>query len=232
MSDASSFGGDTKIGQSILGPYEQLFIRWAIPRLPPWLHSYHLVLSSIPISLAIILFSDFAKNNPLWLWAVSGLIVLQWITDSFDGALGRFRKEGLILWGYYMDHLLDYFFLAAILIGYMLLLPDHFKYLQFFVLTVFGGFMINSFLAMATTQEFRVSHLGVGPTEVRLVFILINSLIFFFGKTYLGGTLPYVLGLSFLGLVLIVYRTQRDLWEEDKRRAVKHRTSTSTITKG
>jgi phosphatidylglycerophosphate synthase len=222
MSHPESFGGNTKVGESFLWPLEQRFIRWFVPRLPAWLKSYHLVLASIPVSLGIILCSYLARRDLTWLWAVSGLIALQWLTDSCDGALGRFRKEGLILWGYYMDHLLDYFFLAAILIGYMLLLPDHFKYLQFFVLTIFGGFMVNSFLVMATTQKFRISHLGVGPTEVRLIFILVNSLIVLFGKTYLGGALPYALALSFLGLIVVVYRTQRDLWQEDRRRKIEN----------
>lgn len=218
MSTTTQFGGDTKVGTSLLGPLEQRLIRWTVPRLPSWLRSHHLVLVSIPISVLIIVCSYLAKFDSTWLWAVSSLILLQWLTDSLDGALGHFRKEGLIRWGYYMDHLLDYFFLASILIGYMLLLPDHFKYLQFFVLTIFAGFMVNSFLAMAATNTFRVSYFGVGPTEVRLLFVLINSAIFFFGKTYLGGTLPYVLALSFVGLILVIYQTQKILWQEDIQR--------------
>ena len=214
----TSFGGNVKVGQSILGPIEQRFIRWAVPRLPSWLRSYHLTLASIPISLGIILCSYLATLDTGWLWVVSGLIAAQWLTDSFDGALGRARKEGLIQWGYYMDHLLDYFFLASIVTGYMLLLPDHFKYLLFFVLVFFAGFLVNSYLALATTNKFRISYLGFGPTEIRLIFILINTLIFCFGKTYIGGTLPYILGFSFCGLIVIVYRTQKEIWIEDMER--------------
>lgn len=218
MSFPQSFGGNSKVGQSILGPVEQRFIRWGVSRLPAWLRSWHLTLASIPISLLIILCGYLTRRDDVWLWGVSVLIVLQWLTDSFDGALGRFRKEGLVLWGYYMDHLLDYFFLAAILTAYMLILPPHFTEIQFFVLVIFGGFMVNSYLAMATTQEFRIAHLGVGPTEIRLIFVLINTLIFFFGKTYLGFALPYLLGFSFFGLIVVVYRTQRDIWAADMKR--------------
>ena len=218
MPDPQPFGGNSKVGQSILWPIEQRFIRWMVPRLPARLRSYHLTLASIPISLLIIVCSWMAKEESAWLWVVASLIAVQWLTDSLDGALGRARQEGLVLWGYYMDHLLDYFFLASIVTGYMLLLPDHFKYILFFVLVIFAGFMVNSYLAMATKNEFRITYLGVGPTEVRLIFIVIDILIFFFGKTYMGGALPYVLGFSFFGLAVVVYRTQRDIWKEDMRR--------------
>lgn len=217
MSQPSTFGGNKKIGTSILWSTEQRFIRFIVPKIPQWVHSYHLVLASVPISLSIILCSFLAKDNSSWLWIVSALIFIQWLTDSVDGALGRYRKEGLIIWGYYMDHLLDYFFLASIVTGYMLLLPDHYKYLQFFVLVIFAGFMVNSFLTMAATNEFRISHLGIGPTEIRCVFIIINTLIYFFGKTYMGGALPYILILSFIGLIIVIYRTQKACWEKDMR---------------
>ncbi|MFZ2804331.1 MAG: CDP-alcohol phosphatidyltransferase family protein [Patescibacteria group bacterium] len=218
MSSPQSFGGNAKVGQSVLGPVEQRFIRWGVSRLPSWLRSWHLTLASIPISLLIILCGYLTRHDVAWLWGVSVLIVVQWFTDSFDGALGRYRKEGLIQWGYYMDHLLDYFFLAAILMAYMLILPAHFIEIEFFVFVIFAGYMVTTYLAMATTQEFRISYLGIGPTEIRLIFILINTLLFFFGKTYLAFALPYLLAFSFFGLIVVIYRTQRDLWRADMKR--------------
>lgn len=209
------FGGDKKVGQSILHAPEQAIIRTVAPNVPTWIRSHHLTLASIPISLLIILCSYLGKEEINWLWVVSGLIVLQWITDSLDGAVGRLRNEGLVRWGYYMDHLLDFFFLAAILIGYMLLLPDKSKWIHFFVLAIFGGFMVNAYLAFAATNTFRVTYLGIGPTEARLIFILINTLIILFGKTYLAFTLPYILGFAILGLIIVIHRTQKEIWRID-----------------
>jgi phosphatidylglycerophosphate synthase len=115
-----------------------------------------------------------------------------------------------------MDHFLDYIFLCAILIGYSLILPDNLKYLQFFVLAIFGAFMVNSYLAFAASNKFRISHMGIGPTEVRIIFILINTMIIIFGKTYIGASLPYILILSTIGLIIITYRTQKEIWQMDK----------------
>lgn len=221
MPTLKTFDDTTKIGASWLSKAEKAFIYWATPKVPSWIRSTHLVLVSLPISLGIIFFSYLAHYQTNWLWAVSLLIVAQWATDSLDGAVGRYRNEGLVKWGYYMDHLFDYFFLCAILIGYSLLTTHQYPVLQFFVLALCGGFMVNSFLVFGATREFRLVHLGFGPTEMRLLFILINTLIIIFGKTYIAPALPFALGFCFLGLCVVIYRTQKDLWVrdmEDKRK--------------
>lgn len=212
-----TFGGDKKVGVSILGPTEQLFIRWAAPRVPLWLRSHHLTLATIPICLGIVGSGYLARTDERWLLASAGLIFIQWLTDSLDGAVGRLRNEGLVRWGYYMDHLLDYAFLVSILTGYMLLLPATFVRVQFLVLGIFAGFMISSFLAFGASNQFRISHLGIGPTEIRVVFIVINVLLVMYGKTNLRWSLPYVLGIAFIGLLIVVYRTQKELWEHDQK---------------
>lgn len=209
------FGGDKKIGTSILTNPEQRFIRWMVPKIPPWINSYHLTLASLPISLSIVLTSYLARLDIRWLWSTTFCIMLQWLTDSLDGAVGRTRREGFILWGYYMDHFFDYLFLCSILIGYSLLLPSRFLFIHIFVLAVSGAYMVNSFLAFAATNEFRIAYFGLGPTEARIAFIIINTLIIIFGKTYLASALPYILVLSIVGLGLVVYRTQKHLWEKD-----------------
>lgn len=209
------FAGDKKVGQSVLHFAERRFIDWAAPRVPKGIETYHLTLLTIPICIGIVGFSYLAQFEIAWLWAVSILIALQWVTDSLDGSVGRLRNTGLVKWGYYMDHFLDYVFLCSILVGYALLLPEKFLHFQFFLLAIFGSFMVNSFLAFATTNRFRIAHLGIGPTEIRLVFIGVNTMLIAFGKTYLGWTLPVILLLSVIGLIFIVYRTQKEIWEID-----------------
>ncbi len=209
------FQGDKKVGASLLHRPEKRFIAWALPHVPARIRSHHLTLASIPISILIIVFSYLAHQHIGWLWAVSVLITFQWLTDSLDGAVGRARGEGLVRWGYYMDHFLDYIFLASILIGYMLLLPDHYKYMHFFILAILSAFMVNSYLSFAATNEFRISYWGIGPTEVRLIFILINTFLIILKKTYIAGSLPWILGASFIGLCVVIYRTQKRIWKID-----------------
>ena len=121
---AEEFGGDKKKGQSILGPLERRFIDWAVPKLPQWLKSWQLTLFTIVWSAGIVFFGWLADSNPAWLWAMSVMVFGQWLTDSFDGTLGRTRGEGLVKWGYFMDHFLDTIFAGSVVIAYSLLAPD------------------------------------------------------------------------------------------------------------
>ncbi len=186
-----------------------------LPKIPAWLETYHLTLLTPVWSALIIAFSFLAAGNIRWLWLVSLMVLLQYLTDHFDGKVGRYRNTGLVKWGFYMDHLLDYFFLCSVLAGYAIILPDRSRYHLFFILAVFGGFMMNSFLAFAATEQFRISYLKFGPTEFRIALIVINTLLILFGKRHMINALPYVAGFSLLGLSILVYRTQKMIWKND-----------------
>lgn len=213
----ASFGGDKKVGQSFSHAWEQAFIGWVVPRLPRWLTSYHLTLATLPICVLILVSCWLARTNINWLWAVSFLITLQWLTDSLDGSLGRQRGEGLVRWGYYMDHFLDYMFLLSYLIGYIFIFPQQDRHLQFFTLATLSAFMVNSFLAFGASNEFRISYFNIGPTEIRLIFIVVNTIVILANPARVGWLLPYILVATLVGLGVVVYRTQRSLWKIDKK---------------
>jgi len=209
-----TFAGDKKKGQSILGPWEKKMVRKYVDKVPKSIETYHLTLTTVIWSAGVILFSYLAQYNIHWLWLTSLMILLQYITDLFDGAVGRHRNTGLIKWGFYMDHYLDYIFLGCLLIGYSFIVENPFG-IMFFVLLTLGAFMVNSFLAFAATNEFKINYLGIGPTEMRLIFILVNTLIIIFGRTYLRWAVPVVLIFSVIGLNVIIYRTQKYIWQID-----------------
>jgi len=108
------FHGDKKLPmKSLLARAERKLIDAYTPRFPKWIEGYHLTLMTIPWSAGLILFGRLAKSSPHYLWASSLMLLLQWFTDSFDGALGRHRDTGIPKWGYYMDHLLDFVFMSS-----------------------------------------------------------------------------------------------------------------------
>ena len=209
------FSGDEKFGVSVLSKIEEKFIEKCTPYVPRFIETYHLTYLTIAWSLGVILFGFLARLNINWLWGISFFIFLQWLTDILDGAVGRFRKTGLVRWGYYMDHFLDYIFLSSMLIGYSFIISDQLKYLFFFIFMILVGFMVNSYLYFATTNKFKISYFGIGPTEIRLVFIIFNTFIIFLGRTYMGWSLPYLLIASLLSLMVIIYRTQNQIWQID-----------------
>jgi phosphatidylglycerophosphate synthase len=211
----SEFAGARKMSVSLLSPLERRLSKAVVPRIPGWLETYHLTLMNVPWCLLILLFSRLAARNIEWLWGVSAMIALQYVTDFFDGKVGKYRNTGLVKWGFYMDHLLDYLFFCSIVIGYAMILPDQSRYHLLFVMAISSGFVLNSFLTLMATGEFRITHLRLGPTEFRIAIIVINTLLIFYGTRRMIKVLPYVFVASLIALSVAIYRTQRIIWRLD-----------------
>ncbi|MCI5126183.1 MAG: hypothetical protein D3925_17340 [Candidatus Electrothrix sp. AR5] len=210
-----NFGGDKKVGHSLLTGPETRFKNWVVPKIPPEIETYHLTLTTLLWSFINILIGFESKEHLNLLWLVSLMILLQYLTDLFDGELGRQRDTGLIKWGFYMDHFLDYIFLCSmVFVGYMIS-PAGLEVWYFALLVILGGFMVNSFLAFGATNEFQIYHYGVGPTEMRVVFILINTFIVFFGTGSFDILLPATVILCCIGLVINTFQVQKRLWKHD-----------------
>jgi phosphatidylglycerophosphate synthase len=205
----------TKSSTSLLSPFERRLAARVVPRIPLWLGTHHLTMLTLVWCAGLVVFGYLAAGDLRWLWGSSAMIALQWATDFFDGKVGKHRGTGLVRWGFYMDHLLDFAFLCAVLGGYALVLPERAHLSLFLVLAVFGGFMVNSFLAFAATGRFHISHGKLGPTEFRLALVFINSLLVFYGTRRMTKVLPYVAACGFVALCVLAYRTQRELWQKD-----------------
>lgn len=205
----------TKSSSSLLSPLERRIARRVVPRIPSWLGTHHLTLMTLAWCAGLVLFGYMARVDMRWLWASSLMILLQYVTDFFDGKVGKYRDTGLIKWGFYMDHLLDFVFLCALLAGYAFVLPEGSHLHLFLVLAIFGGFMVNSFLAFTATGRFHISHFGLGPTEFRIALVFLNTLLVFYGTRRMAKTLPFVAAGGFVVLCALVYKTQRELWLRD-----------------
>src|SRR5919107_892585 len=217
----------TKSSTSLLSPLERRVAARVVPRIPAWLGTHHLTLLTLAWCAGLAGFGYLARGDARWLWGSSAMIALQWVTDFFDGKVGKHRGTGLVKWGFYMDHLLDYAFLCAVVGAYAFVLPERAHLSLFLVLAVFGGFMVNSFLAFAATGRFHISHGKLGPTEFRLALVVVNALVAVYGTRLMGKSLPFVAAGGFAVLFLLAYRTQRELWQRDmehKREASRART--------
>lgn len=210
------FKGDKKLPIiSLTGSLERRLIETTIHKIPRWIEGYHLTLMTIVWSTGLIASGYLAQQNRHWLWCSSLMIFLQWFTDSYDGALGRLRDTGIPKWGYYMDHFLDYVFLCAVFIGYSFFLhQEHLRGL-FILLTIFTAFMMNSYLSFASTNEFKITFLRCGPTEIRILFMLFNTYLIFFGSGVVEKYIQYIIPIALIVLIIVVFRTQKYIWNID-----------------
>ncbi|MEE9415454.1 MAG: CDP-alcohol phosphatidyltransferase family protein [Acidimicrobiales bacterium] len=213
---SGEFAGDKKLGQSLLGPAERRFIDWGVPKIPKAVLSHHLTFVTIAWSAGTILFGWLATDNRIWLHAMSIMVFGQWLTDSFDGSLGKFRKQGLVKWGFFMDHLLDLVFAGSIVIGYSFLVQA--KWLEFLFLILLlttCATMAVSFLAFAATNQFQIAYYGIGPTEIRIGYIALNSFVYFAGTDLFSWGVPVIVALNVAAFAVMVIQTSRNLWRID-----------------
>jgi len=215
MIETQEFAGAHKTNNSFLSPLERRLAPLVIPRIPSWLETQHLTMLTLVWSLLILVFSALAARNLRWLWLVSLMIFLQWVTDHYDGKVGKYRNTGLVRWGYYMDHLLDYFFLCSILLGYAFILPERSRFQLLLMLALFAAFDFSTFLAFSATDKLKISYLKFGPTEFRLALIVVNALLIKFGTKHMIGGLKWVNAGAVLGLCVLMYTTQKRIWQLD-----------------
>jgi archaetidylinositol phosphate synthase len=215
MIETRQFAGATKSNTSFLTPLERRLAVRVLPRIPAWLETYHLTMLTLVWSGFILLFSYFAKTDLRWLWGVSAMVAMQYVTDHYDGKIGKYRGTGLVRWGYYMDHLLDYIFLCSVIVGYSFILPERSRFQLLIMLAIFAGYEVSTFLAFAATDKLKISYLKLGPTEFRLALIVINGLLVQYGTRKMVGGLKYVNIGAAIGLALMVYRTHKVIWALD-----------------
>lgn len=213
---STEFAGDKKKGVSILGTVERRFIDWAIPHIPQPIKSHHLTALTLLWSMATVLFGWLATDDLRWLHAVSVLVFLQWLTDSLDGSLGKYRKQGLVKWGFFADHLLDLLFAGSIVIAYSFLVEA--KWLEFLfllLLLVTCATMAVSFLSFAATNQFQIAYYGIGPTEIRIGYIALNTFVTFAGTAIFSWGVPAILALNVFAFVVLSLQTSKNLWAID-----------------
>lgn len=204
-----TFNGDKKHPIHFLVPYEKRFLKVVLPLVPLQVSTAHLTLMTILWSLGVVVAGYLSRGAIQWLWVFNGFILAQYITDMLDGEVGRSRNSGLIKWGFYMDHFLDYIFLCAIIIAYSFLLPPSYFFWALLCLTFMGGFMVHAFMDFSITNNFKISYNQFGVSEMRLALVLFNILLMFFGAKLLIEVFPFVVFSAFAGLCCLVYVSQK-----------------------
>ena len=156
---------------------------WICPRIPQWVNSDMLTvlgfLSSFIIAAGFIL--GFA-NRWYLLLVIIGLI-LNWFGDSFDGSLARYRHKTRPNYGYYIDHITDG--LTVTVLGLGLGLSGFIRVeiaLAFIIMYLM--LMMHVELVTYVENEFKYSFGLFGPTEFRIIGILLAVVMFFLPVEY------------------------------------------------
>lgn len=209
------------LNDSFLRKWEIKLVNKLSKYVPSFMGTKILTFLCLLSSFLIFLSYYLSKEKPLFLFFASFFILTQWIFDCLDGTIGRLRKEGFIRWGYFMDHLFDYFFMSSIVFGFYFLFPI-LKFQILLIFFIFSSFMVTSFLMHSVIKDkevdFSISFLGFSPIEFRLIVILFNTSLYLFNDfmTYLVSKyLLYFNLLLLIFLIIVIYINQKKLGDID-----------------
>jgi phosphatidylglycerophosphate synthase len=155
----------------VLARAERRALLWIAARLPHQVNSDHLsALGLVSMAAAGLSFAAY----PLSDWAALGVVLslgANWFGDSLDGTVARARDQQRPRYGFYVDHVIDLAGSALLLAGMAcsgLMSP-------LVALAVLAAYLLvsaESYLATHAAGTFRMSFLGVGPAELRIVIAI------------------------------------------------------------
>lgn len=157
----------------LAGP-ERRLLRWIAARLPGWVTSDQLTVLGVLAATATAAGYALSGLHPGWLWGASAALVVNWLGDSLDGTLARVRHTERPRYGYYLDHAVDAYATAAIGIG-LGLSPYVSLGVALGLVVVYLWLSINVYLESTVFGAFRLAYGRLGPTEVRLLLIAVNT---------------------------------------------------------
>lgn len=207
----SKSGNYTRVNDILLGPLERPALKWLAAHSPRWINPD--IYTAIGVLGAIIVFIGYvlARFNPWFFWLASLGLVINWYGDSLDGTLARYRHIERPIFGFYIDHTVDAITQAIVFIGLGLS-----PYVSFnvAVLSLVAYYMMDimAYVRTCINDEFRISYSKLGPTEARVIAILLNILMFFAGwqawPLSFGslGTItinPYNILVALVGVILV-----------------------------
>lgn len=188
--DPSHVNQATRIQTSVLNGIEKQILVAMAKRLPRWVTSD--MLTCIGVLGAILTGTGFALTHfgYQWLWLSSFGLIVNWFGDSLDGTVARVRRTQRPIYGYYLDHNTDLLCQLAIFVG-VGISPMMNMSVSLFVLVMYLMLEVYVSINAHLKSEFRLTYAKMGPTEFRLVVILLNTVVIFtpalqhFSRTYM-----------------------------------------------
>jgi archaetidylinositol phosphate synthase len=181
----------------ILESFETPALQWLATRTPKWVTPD--VLTAIGFLGALGVFASYAlsADHPALLWFATAGLFINWLGDSLDGTLARYRGVERPRYGFYLDNAIDV--PEQLLLALGLALSGIFRVeLALLALIVFYMMSILTLIRSKTMGEFTLAYVGLGTTELRLLIAAINALVFFvppepFNVLGFSATYPNVL---------------------------------------
>lgn len=206
----------TRIQTSLLNGVEKKALVWLAERQPAWVTSDHLTFIGFLGAVIIAIGYVLTTKNINWLWLSNFGFLVNWYGDSLDGTLARVRKTQRPIYGFYVDHTVDAINECIMFIGAgysaLLNLP-----VAMIALILYLLLSMNVNVNAHLKGEFKLTYAKLGPTEFRILMVIVNCLFLFVEpvrnfrveREILGNPVSFgildLVGIFIITLISIIY---------------------------
>jgi archaetidylinositol phosphate synthase len=148
-------------------------------------------LTAIGFAGAVLAAAGYAASGsrPDFLWLSSLGLAINWLGDSLDGTVARLRGIERPRYGYYLDNSIDC--ISQLLLAFGIGLSGYVRFdLCLFALVAYLMVSALSFIRANVSNVFQITYAAVGPTEVRVGFVVLNALLIIFPPDTVDLGLP------------------------------------------
>lgn len=216
VTEKTGFHEAKRIQESFLARVEKKTLLWLAQRTPSWINSDHLTLLGLLSMAGAGAAYWWSRTSRLGLILVVVCLALNWLGDSLDGTLARFRGHSRPRYGFYVDHVVDAFS-ALFLLGGLALSGSISPGIALGLLVAYLLLSIEIYLATYALGEFKISYFKMGPSELRIVLsigtlvLLKKSVVHLLGRSYRLLDVAGTLGISGMMLVLVISAVQHTI---------------------
>jgi phosphatidylglycerophosphate synthase len=213
--EAPNFRSAPRIQEAVTAKIERKALLWLAIRVPEEISPDHLTALGFAAQFLAGASYAFARWNKYALVLATFFIALNWLGDSLDGTLARFRQRLRPRYGFYVDHMCDTFGAVFLMCGLAVSGYLHWQ-IAVGMLIAFLVLSVESYLTTYALGRFNMSHGLFGPTEIRILLALGNITLIFhpfahlFGRRFLlfdvGGVIA-IAGMASMAVVASVRHT-------------------------
>jgi phosphatidylglycerophosphate synthase len=159
--------------QSLTADAERRLLLRLAARVPETIGPDHLTVLGLVAMLAAGAAYALSARWPALLLAVNVALFFNWLGDSLDGTLARYRDRQRPRYGFYVDHMVDAFGALFLILG---LAASGYvaPWLAVALLVAYLLLSVNIALAACSRGTFKISYGPFGGTELRILLAAAN----------------------------------------------------------
>jgi phosphatidylglycerophosphate synthase len=222
----SGFKNAPRVMNGLTAGIEKKALVWMAARLPHAIHSDHLTGLAALAMMGAAAAYVWSREWPPALHLVNVCLLLNWFGDSLDGTIARVRNQQRPRYGFYVDHVLDCAGIALLVLG---MAGSGLMSLTIALAFLVAYFLVSLEVYLATycLASFKMSFLGFGPTELRILLAIGNlaalrsPFVTFFGEPWrlfdigAGASIPLLV----IAFLMAAVRNGRALFRAEPRQS-------------